>query len=64
MYERLYKLHADDSKPLSLFAGAWTDPLLWTTPEGGFWIEAEPHLVRSKEEMQMWLSPGEEIPYV
>lgn len=62
MYERLYKMYADDTKVCSAFASAWTDPALWTVPEGGFWIESEPKLVRTEQEMALFLKPGEEIP--
>lgn len=48
MWERLYKKFKsiDDSNAIySAIAEDYTDPILWTEPENGYWIENEPKWV-------------------
>lgn len=48
MWERLYKKFTkldDSGRIYSAFAEDYTDPVLWTEPEGGYWIENEPKYV-------------------
>lgn len=49
-FERLYKkfiqFETNFSKVYSVIADEYSDPVLWTEPENGYWIENEPKEVK------------------